>query len=85
MKNEPYIPIACGLVDEIEAAIVTHQEGDIVYENEDGNTCTYTGKAKTWESRSNVGEYLILVDNAAIRLDRVISFFGKPFSGSCAV
>lgn len=84
MTNEQmnnYTPIACGLVDEIEAAIVTHQRGEIVYVDNEGNQQTYVGKAKTWQTRSDKAEYLILPDDTAIRMDHIISFFGKPFSG----
>ncbi|MFK7972019.1 MAG: hypothetical protein AB8F95_16750 [Bacteroidia bacterium] len=76
-----YTPVACNLVDELEAAMVTNQSGEIIFEDESGNTHTYTGKAKTWETRSDKAEYLILPDGTAIRLDRIISFFGKPFTG----
>ena len=82
MTNRNYTPIACSFVDEIEAAITTHQQGEIVFEDEEGNIHRYTGKAKTWETRADKGEYLILPDDTAIRMDRIISFFGKPFSGS---
>lgn len=83
MKKD-YTPIACGLVDHIEEVITLRKSGTIIYLDEHDNEIYYDGKAKTWETRADKAEYLILENGESIRLDRLISLFGKPFSGlSC--
>jgi transcriptional antiterminator Rof (Rho-off) len=81
MKQD-YTPIACNLVDYIEESITLHKEGEIVYVDEQGKYRYYLGKARTWETRADKAEYLILPDDTAIRFDRLITFMGKKISGA---
>jgi transcriptional antiterminator Rof (Rho-off) len=80
--KQNYSPIACNLVDYIEESITLHKEGEIVYVDENGKNRYYLGQARTWETRADKAEYLILKNGEAIRFDRIITFMGKKFSGA---
>ena len=80
-NTDPYTPIACGLVDELEASIVLRKRGEIVYTTPEGDSVSLAdGRAVDWKSEAD-GEFLILEDGTRVRMDRIVSYLGKPFTG----
>jgi len=79
--EDKYIPLACGLYDRLESVSVLRKVCEIKYFTEGGETLTVTQKIIDIKSE-NKTEYLVLEDKTAIRLDRIISVDGEPFSGS---
>lgn len=79
---KPYIPIACGNYDELEALSVTGRDVEVKFFL-DGSIVEETGKIVDIFPRDKA-EYLRLHSGTEIRLDDVLSVNGKLFSSSCS-
>lgn len=76
-----YIPIACGMYDELEA-LATTGAAVVIQFFIDGSIAEETGRIVNLFTREKT-EFLQLANGVEIRLDELFSVNGKSFSASC--
>jgi len=83
MKSDAtYTPIACSFYDRIEEAIVLRKTVSLQFMGEDGKEQQLETRLKDTQTRSD-GEFVVLPEGGAIRMDKIISLDGEPLLGKC--
>ena len=73
-----YTPVAYDYREIILEEIARQTHGKIFYWSADGNIDEVIGQAVKLEEFPGKGMYVILDTDAQIRIDRIITLFGKP-------
>lgn len=85
MNKSDYIPVDCGFHDEIEAAIVLRDTGNVQYLDNQGDTIKLEDvRVVDWVNR-NKEEFMVLSNGLEIRLDHITHFMGKNILGGYCV
>jgi Rho-binding antiterminator len=82
MDDSKYIPVACGLYDLIEHAIVRKSMILIQFQTTDGTLSEMNDQPIDLISK-NQAEFVILKSGVEIRLDKILTIDGKTFD-SCS-
>lgn len=69
---EEYRPVACGLVDRIEAAATLARPCEVVYLDDEGRERRVRDRFVDWFVRDGE-EYARLAEGLILRLDRIVS------------
>ena len=79
---EPYIPVACSFIDDVEIMATRGKEVEIEIHSTSKSTI-FKGKIKTWFTRESI-EYLQFQGGVYVRMDKIESFNGKKMlDNSC--
>ena len=73
-----YLPVAWEYREVIEEAIEKKSTGKIFYFCREEGVCEASGSIVQLTDIAKVGLFVILNDNSKIRVDRIITLFGKP-------
>lgn len=72
-----YLPVDPDFIDVIEEQIAAEKSGKIFFFNQSGEVDEATGKMHRLEERPGDGVFAVLDNNIALRIDRIITLFGK--------
>lgn len=72
-----YLPVDPDFTDVIEEQIRAEKSGKIFFFNESGEVDEASGKVIRLEDRPRQGVFAILESTTALRIDRIITLFGK--------
>ena len=73
-----YTPVQWVYREVIDEELVKHTEGKVFFFDSDGAVSSVEGKIVEFEEVSGKGLYIRLDPPAEIRIDRIITLFGKP-------
>lgn len=76
-KNISYLPVSWEFKEAIEEAINKKNEGKVFFFDNNGQVADEKGIVLEMVEEKNAGVYLILNTGAKIRIDRIITLFGK--------
>ena len=77
-KSPPYLPVEWVYREVIEEQIKKSAEGKIFYFCKDEGICEAHGKIIALEDVKDEGVFIKLDSERSIRIDRIITLFGKP-------
>ncbi len=77
-SDTSYLPVAWGYREVIEEAMEKKTTGKIFYFCHEGSVCEATGSVISMEEIAKKGLYVLLDGGLDIRVDRIITLFGKP-------
>ena len=75
--NDSYLPVAWEYREIVEEAIKTARKGKIFFFNKGQQVDEVKGKIVGLEEEKSAGVFLVLNTGAKVRLDRIITVFGK--------
>lgn len=78
IMNREYLPVQWVYREVIEEEIAKSAEGKIFYFDSEQNVCTEEGQIMKMEEVPGKGIYIRLDSGSTIRIDRIITLFGKP-------
>ena len=73
-----YAPVPYDFRETIEEAISKQSSGKVFYWNEDQKVDEQAGKVERLEDIPGRGMFITMDSGAQIRIDRIITLFGKP-------
>ena len=73
---EPYKPVACDFVDQIEIAALKNKAGTIRYLDQ-GKEVTIEDGVVSWRTENKI-EYLLTTNGRQIRLDHILWLIDQP-------
>jgi hypothetical protein len=76
--NTTYSPIPYDCREVIEEAIARKAQGKVFYFGTSGEVCSEEGTVLALEAVAGLGEFIVLEPEARVRIDRIITLFGKP-------
>lgn len=76
--SSTYSPVAYVYREIIEEEIAKATEGKIFFFDEDGKVDSVEGKIWKMKEEPGKGIHILLESNGVIRIDRIITLFGKP-------
>ena len=77
-RETSYLPVAWEYREVIEEEIQKKTAGKIFYFCHDEGICEAKGSIMLMKEEKNEGLYIVLDTEAKIRIDRIITLFGKP-------
>lgn len=77
-SDTSYLPVAWECREVIEEAIEKKSTGKIFYFCQEEGVCEAAGRVIKLEEIANAGVFIVLDSPAKIRIDRIITLFGKP-------
>ncbi|MFD1769867.1 hypothetical protein [Sphingobacterium suaedae] len=77
VKQSEYLPVAWEYVEIIEKFVRNQKEGKVFFFDEKGDVGETFGKIMGIEDRKNEGMFIELDRGVSIRIDRIITLFGK--------
>lgn len=78
MVNASYLPVAWEYREVIEDAIEKKSVGKVFYFCQEEGICEATGSVIQVKEISKAGLFVVMNTNVKIRVDRIITLFGKP-------
>ncbi|SRR5690606_4368396 len=78
MVNPSYLPVAWEYREVIEDAIEKKSVGKVFYFCQEEGICEATGSVIQVKEISKAGLFVVMNTNVKIRVDRIITLFGKP-------
>jgi len=75
--NDSYLPVAWEYREVIEEEINKRSQGKIFFFNSDNQVDEATGRVTSMAEEKNAGVFIILDSGTKIRIDRIITLFGK--------
>lgn len=76
-KDTSYLPVAWEYRETIEEQIGKKSEGKIFYFGEGNQIEETQGPVVEMREEKNAGVFIITANGCAVRIDRIITFFGK--------
>lgn len=76
--NSSYLPVAHEYKEVIEEAIGGHTEGKIFYFDSANEVASVEGKINDLKELNGTGWFITLDPTISVRIDRIITLFGKP-------
>ncbi|HEY3402746.1 MAG TPA: hypothetical protein VGK59_05115 [Ohtaekwangia sp.] len=73
-----YTPVAYEYREVIEEQIARQTSGKIFFWSADDTVDDVTGKVIRLEERPGAGMFIVLDTDVSVRIDRIITLFGKP-------
>ena len=73
-----YTPVPYDFRETIEDAILKQSSGKVFYWNEDQKVDDQAGKVELLEDIPGKGMFITMDSGAQVRIDRIITLFGKP-------
>jgi hypothetical protein len=73
-----YTPVPYDFRETIEDAITKQSSGKVFYWNEEQKVDEQVGKVERLEDLAGKGMFITMDSGAQIRIDRIITLFGKP-------
>lgn len=73
-----YSPVQYVYREIIEEELAKHTQGKIFYFNDDQIVDSYEGQLVALVEREGQGMFIVLTPEYQIRIDRIITLFGKP-------
>lgn len=73
-----YSPVQYVYREIIEEELAKHTQGKIFYFNDDQVVDSYEGQLVALVEREGQGMFIVLTPEYQIRIDRIITLFGKP-------
>ena len=77
-KAKSYLPVAWEYREVIEEAIENQSTGKIFYFCREEGICEAAGQVVRLEEITKEGLFIVLDTDAKIRVDRIITLYGKP-------
>ena len=74
----PYTPVEYIYRELVQDAIAQRKQGKIFYFGAEGQVEEAAGMAQELQDRAGEGLFIVLNSGEALRLDRIITLFGKP-------
>ena len=82
MSHPDYVPIACGLHDQLQLLVMRGRPVPLVVQDNGGHTRTLEARLVDVLTRDGA-EWVVTEDGAEIRLDRLVEVDGHPFAAGC--
>ena len=76
--DTPYLPVAWEYREVIEEQIEKKATGKIFFFCKQEGICEASGQVIRMEEQKNSGLFIVLNTGASIRVDRIITLYGKP-------
>lgn len=73
-----YTPVSYDYIETIEAQIAKNASGKVFFWSGDNKVDEAIGRLVGLEEQSGKGKFIVLDSGAQVRIDRIITLFGKP-------
>lgn len=78
---ESYTPVAYEFREVLQDQVAKASAGKVFFWNEQDQVDERAGKLERVEDRESEGIFVVLDSGASVRIDRIITLFGKPGPG----
>ncbi|MCC2590266.1 hypothetical protein [Chryseobacterium sp. MFBS3-17] len=77
-EEHSYLPVHPDYLEVMEEQVAREQSGKIFYFDESGKVADAAGTAVALKNMAGEGVFVMLDSGARVRVDRIITMFGKP-------